>query len=155
MDDPKINVRGARSGDESAFLDMWKDFVGAIPGEPGNHAMGELNWARAMDPAHALQCIIASDGNKGPIGFALFLAFPFTWSRGDVCYLQDIYVSAQSRGRGAAHAMIVHLQRLGEEAGWFKIFWMTQRDNFAAQRLYEKVAKRMDYFRYDLDISEP
>ena len=155
MNDPKINVRGARSGDESAFLDMWKDFVGAIPGEPGNHAMGELNWARAMDPAHALQCIIASDGNKGPIGFALFLAFPFTWSRGDVCYLQDIYVAASSRGQGVARAMIAQLSEIGREAGWFKIFWMTTPDNHVAQRLYEKVAKRMDYLRYDLNLGDP
>ena len=32
---------------------------------------------------------------------------------------------------------------------------MTQPDNLTAQRLYERVAKRMDYLRYDLNICEP
>ena len=61
----------------------------------------------------------------------------------------------ESRGKGIAQAMIAHLRALGEKAGWFKIFWMTQHDNFTAQHLYDKVAKRMDYIRYDLNVSAP
>lgn len=150
-----ISVRTAAEADRESFLAMWKDFVSLAPGEPGNHAMGELNWHRICDPAHALQCIVCIDDSGAQIGFTLFSPLPFTWSRGDVCYLQDIYVRAESRGMGAAQTMIAHLRQMGDAAGWFKIFWMTQSDNFAAQRLYDKVAKRMDYLRYDLNVSDP
>jgi ribosomal protein S18 acetylase RimI-like enzyme len=133
---------------------MWQDFVSLAPGEPGNHAMGERNWERIMSPASGLRCIVAVDAQNIPVGFTFFLAFPFTWSKGDACYLQDIYVVAESRGQGVALAMIDHLRQIGLDAGWFKIFWMTQSDNYPAQRLYEKVAKRMDYVRYDLHVCE-
>jgi GNAT superfamily N-acetyltransferase len=148
-------VRKATPGDRDGFLEMWADFVAMIPGEPGNHTMGQLNWERAIDPAHPLDCILAVDADGRAHGFTLYLAFPFTWSTGDVCYLQDIYVRGESRGNGIAQQLIAHLKSIGETEGWFKIFWMTQHDNAPAQRVYDKVAKRMDYIRYDLTISEP
>ena len=150
-----VSVRSAVAEDRDAFLEMWRDFVSLAPGEPGNHTMGEMNWERVGDPAHALQCIICVDESGAQIGFTLFSSLPFTWSRGEVCYLQDIYVRPESRGKGAAQAMIERLKEMGDAAGWFKIFWMTQSDNFAAQRVYDKVAKRMDYLRYDLNVSAP
>ncbi len=150
-----VTVRPALPQDRAAFLAMWRDFVATAPDEPGNHEMGERNWDRLMDRTSGLRCILAVDGDDTPQGFTLFVTFPFTWSKGDACYLEDIFVRAESRGSGAARAMIAHLRQLGEEAGWFKIFWMTQPDNFTAQRLYDKVAQRMDYLRYDLNISEP
>jgi ribosomal protein S18 acetylase RimI-like enzyme len=155
MTSNSTTVRPAKIADKEAFLRMWQEFVSLAPGEPGNHAMGELNWARVMDPAHGLRCIIAVNDQDTPLGFTLFLALPFTWSTGDACYLQDIYVGPENRGMGVAQAMIAHLREIGLEAGWFKIFWMTQSDNHAAQRLYDKVAKRMDYLRYDLNVCDP
>jgi ribosomal protein S18 acetylase RimI-like enzyme len=146
------NVRPATEADREAFLAMWQEFTALAPDEPGDRGMGEINWSRVMSLANDMRCIVAVGDDDRPIGFTLYLAFPFTWSRGDVCYLLDIYVSPESRGRGAAQAMIAHLRRIGEAAGWFKIFWMTQPDNFAAQRVYDKLAKRMDYIRYDLNI---
>lgn len=149
------SVRDAREGDRDAFLAMWADFVATFPSEPGNPAIGELNWRRISSPDPTLHCLLAMDEGGDPLGFTLYLAFPFTWSRGDACYLQDIYVRPEARGRGAAQAMIGNLRRRGLERGWFKIFWMTQPDNFAAQRVYDKVARRMDYLRYDLNVCEP
>ena len=150
-----INVRPAEERDRAAFLEMWDDFVALAPDEPGNRGMGMRNWKRIGAEGLNLHCIVCGDAAGAPIGFTLYSVFPFTWSRGDVCYLQDIYVRAEARGQGAARAMMAHLKRLGEEAGWFKVFWMTQPDNFAAQRLYEKIAKRMDYLRYDMNVGDP
>ncbi len=148
-------VRDMRPDDHAAFIEMWADFVSLAPGEPGNHGMGELNWQRLIDPSHPLKGIVAVDDADAPVGFTLYLAFPFTWARGDVCYLQDIYTRAEARGKGVAQAMIAELEARGRAAGWFKIFWMTQADNFIAQRVYDKVAERKDYLRYDLNVCEP
>lgn len=148
-------VRPAMPKDREAFLQMWKDFVALAPDEPGNHHMGAINWDRIMDSGNGLQCLVATNPEGALLGFTLYLAFPFTWSRGDACYLQDLFVKDEARGQGVGRAIIEKLREIGSTAGWFKIFWMTQNDNHTAQRLYDKIAQRMDYLRYDLNVGEP
>jgi GNAT superfamily N-acetyltransferase len=146
-------IRPAEPRDREAFLSMWQDFVALAPDEPGNHTMGERNWERIS--AGSLRAMVACAGDGEAVGFTLYLTFPFTWSRGDACYLQDLYVRADQRGKGLAQAMIAELASVGRAEGWYKIFWMTQPGNHTAQRLYEKVARRMDYLRYDLVVGQP
>jgi GNAT superfamily N-acetyltransferase len=145
-------IRPATPPDREAFVALWDDFVATDPDEPGNRSMGAANWTRIE--AGSLQALIASQAG-GPMGFLLYNAFPFTWSAGDVCYLQDLYVAPQWRGQGHAAALIAALADIGRKAGWYKIFWMTQAHNASAQRLYDRVALRRDYIRYDLPLSAP
>ena len=145
-------IRPAADRDRDAFLKMWDDFVATDPTEPGNRAMGPANWARIE--GGALHALIAADAGGVVQGFLLYNTFAFTWSAGDVAYLQDLYVCAEARGRGHASALIEALADIGREKGWFKIFWMTQAHNAAAQRLYDKVALKRDYIRYDLPLGE-
>jgi ribosomal protein S18 acetylase RimI-like enzyme len=151
----QATIRPADAGDREAFLAMWEDFVSLDPDEPGDRGMGARNWARVVDEANPLQGMIAVDEHGDQRGFVLFLTFPFTWSRGDICYLQDIYVHPASRGKGLARAMITTLAEIGRREDWFKIFWMTQSHNVVAQGLYDKIAERKDYIRYDLPIETP
>ena len=145
-------IRPATDRDRDAFLKMWDDFVATDPNEPGNRAMGPANWARIE--SGALHALIAADADDRAQGFLLYNAFAFTWSAGDVAYLQDLYVCIQARGQGQATALIAALADIGREKGWFKIFWMTQAHNATAQRLYDKVAMKRDYIRYDLPLGE-
>jgi ribosomal protein S18 acetylase RimI-like enzyme len=144
-------IRAARPDDRAAFLEMWDDFVQTDPNEPGDRGMGPVNWDRIMDPANPLSGLVA-EAEGAPVGFLLYVPLPFTWSQGDVCYLEDIYVHPGARGAGHAARMIAALAAIGRERGWYKIFWMTQAHNAAAQRLYDRVALRRDYIRYDLPV---
>ncbi len=146
-------VRQAMPKDRAVFMEMWDAFVATDPNEPGDREMGPINWARIHDPDCALGCLVAVDVKDRPQGFLLHLAFPFSWSKGDICYLQDLYVKEEARGRGYAQALIHCLAATGRKAGWFKIFWMTQADNHAAKRLYDKLAIRSDFLRYDLTLT--
>ena len=148
----EATVRPAGAEDREAFLTMWEDFVSLDPDEPGDRGMGAANWDRVMDDCNPLQAMIAIDAEGTPRAFVLYLEFPFTWSVGNICYLQDIYVQPASRGKGLARMLINTLSDIGRERGWFKVFWMTQHDNFVAQGLYDKIAERKNYIRYDLPI---
>jgi ribosomal protein S18 acetylase RimI-like enzyme len=146
-----MTIRPLAPRDRDAFLAMWDDFVATDPDEPGNRSMGPANWARIE--GGIVEALVAADEDDGPIGFVLFSSFPFTWSQGDVCYMQDLYVAPQARGRGHAAALIAALAGIGRDRGWFKVFWMTQAHNATAQRLYDRVAQRKtNYVRYDLPL---
>jgi GNAT superfamily N-acetyltransferase len=148
-----MTVRPLEPRDREAFLAMWEEFVATDPAEPGDRGLGPLNWSRIEDGGCPLMGLVATDPEGRPAGFLLYAALPFTWSRGEVCYLEDLFVREGARGTGLGRRLIEALAEIGREKGWYKIFWMTQADNAAAQRLYERVALRRDYIRYDLPLS--
>jgi len=151
----KTHVREIGPSDREAYLEMWADFTAAKPSEPGDPQMASVNWLRMMNPDNPMRGIVLVDDNDSVQGFVCFLAFPFTWSRKDVCYLQDVFVRRGCRGLGYGRLLIEHLARIAKQQGWYKIFWMTERHNLVAQHLYEKIAKKMDYVRYDLVVGPP
>ncbi len=59
---------------------------------------------------------------------------------------------AEARGRGVGRALIEALADRGRNEGWLRLYWQTARDNETAQKLYDKLAARTDWLRYDLDL---
>ncbi len=147
--------RDAIPSDRAAFLEMWGEFVATDPDEPGDREMGETNWQRTSNVAGSLKCLIVEDDAGTPSGFLLYNVFDFTWSKKPICYLQDIHVRSQSRGKRLGQKLIEFLADRGRANGWYKIFWMTQRHNTSAQKLYQRVATERDYIRFDLMIDDP
>jgi ribosomal protein S18 acetylase RimI-like enzyme len=66
-----------------------------------------------------------------------------------VCYLQDLFVAPQARGRGVARALIEAVAHAAREAQAERYYWLTQDDNKVARALYDKVAKFNGFLRYD------
>jgi len=152
MSDYAGTVRPAAAGDEAAFLEMWSDFV-QVATEPCPPEAAEVAFHRVLDPANTLGCLIALSREGKQVGFALYVTHPYSWSTRDVCYLLDLYVRPEARGRGHGRALLDELSRIGREAGWLRINWMTQPDNALAHSLYDKVAERCPLVRYDLYLS--
>jgi ribosomal protein S18 acetylase RimI-like enzyme len=72
-----------------------------------------------------------------------------------VCYLEDLFVEPDFRGRGIGGALIVGLAEEGRQAGWRRIYWRTASDNARAQRLYDRLARRSGWITYELDLVDP
>jgi GNAT superfamily N-acetyltransferase len=70
-------------------------------------------------PARALICEI--DG--APVGFAVYFFNYSTWQAKKGLYLEDLYVSPSSRGRGAGKALLRHLAALAVEEGCGRFEW--------------------------------
>ncbi len=155
MSKSDLIVRYAVAEDQKDWAAMWRRFLHDKPNEPGDRTTEKKNWSRIMDSANPLRCLIGVDGDGNKVGFVLFVVFPFTWSVLDVCYLEDLYVSPDARRKGYASALMEALADVGRKENWYKIFWMTEADNHAAQRLYDTVAERMDYLRYDMNLTAP
>ena len=145
-------IRWADPRDEAAWRRMWSDFIKSGP-EPCSAEAPDTVWRGAMDVASPLGLLIATDDADEPIGFLLYVTHPWSWSARWVTYLLDIYVAPSSRGQGIGRKLIEHLAEFGREEGWLKIYWMTQTDNDAAHRLYNKVAERSALVRYDMMLN--
>jgi ribosomal protein S18 acetylase RimI-like enzyme len=91
------------------------------------------------------------------LGFANYVLHPFTWSERPTCYLEDLYVSPEARGRGVGKQLIEHLVVRGRTEGWARVYWHTREDNATARRLYDSFGPADGFVRYTiaLEVSTP
>ena len=120
---------------------------------PADDAIATTVWSWLLAHAHGLEGIVALDGDE-IAGFAHFRPFPRTLDGNEACFLDDVWVAERHRGRGVAQALIAEVATIARQRGWTHVRWVTETDNLAGQRVYEKVAKRMDLLTYRLDTSD-
>jgi GNAT superfamily N-acetyltransferase len=69
-----------------------------------------------------------------------------------VCYLQDLFVDASVRGRGAGRALIERVAAAARERDCLRLYWTTKEDNAAARLLYDRLARFNGFIRYDFAL---
>jgi GNAT superfamily N-acetyltransferase len=85
------------------------------------------------------------------VGITHYLFHTGTWNN-DVCYLQDLFVDREVRGRGVARALIEAVADAARERGAEKLYWLTQDHNATARALYDKIGKYNNFIRYDYPL---
>lgn len=147
-----ISIRVATAGDRHAWLALWRGYQTFYEIHLDD-AVNELTWSRLIDAdLPQMGALLAETAEGKTVGLLNYVVHHNTWSEAPVCYLEDLFVDPQARGGGAARALIEFLTNLGRAKGWDRIYWHTARDNAQAQILYNKVAERTGWVRYDLDL---
>lgn len=145
-----IHIRPFAAFDRGAWDAMWADYLAfyktGLPPE-----VSADTWARFLAPAPNHIGLIA-EAEGATLGFAHAILHPGTWSAKPVCYLEDLFVNESARGRGVGRALIEALAERGRAEGWLRLYWQTASDNATARALYDKLARRGDWVRYDLDL---
>ena len=108
-----------------------------------------LAWARLIEGEgiHGLGAEI--DGRL--VGIAHYLFHRSVWAN-SVCYLQDLFVEDEARGKGAARALIEAVARDARERGAARYYWQTRENNATARALYDRVAKFNGFIRYEYPL---
>ena len=70
------------------------------------------------------------------------------WTAGDYCYLQDLFTSVESRGKGVGRALIEHVYAKAAAAGATRVYWLTQENNRQAMLLYDRIAEKSGFLQY-------
>lgn len=109
-------------------------------------------WRRVAGGHPQVHGIGAMAGGR-LVGVAHYVLGPSTWHRGDDCYLEDLVVDPQERGRGVGRQLIQELVRRGEAGGWRRVHWLTEESNVTARRLYDHVGELTAYVRYEIQVS--
>ena len=83
-----------------------------------------------------------------PVGITHYLFHRHCWRVENVCYLQDLYVDADTRGTGVGRALIEAVYEAADDAGCPSVYWLTQRFNELGRRLYDRIGEWTPFIKY-------
>jgi ribosomal protein S18 acetylase RimI-like enzyme len=101
--------------------------------------------------------LLAEDETGAALGFTQLYTSFSSVSAAPILILNDLYVYAQSRGRGVGAALLAAAEAHAIEAGAVRLSLSTGVENLSAQGLYERAGWRRveDFFVYEKSPTEP
>ncbi|ODR99980.1 GNAT family acetyltransferase [Methyloceanibacter methanicus] len=149
-EDPRVLIRDPEPGDEAAWRHLWSGYVAfyeaSVP-----EAVTAQTWARILDPDSPVFATLARlDGTV--LGFTVSVLHPSTWTSAPSCYLEDLFVAPQARGRGVGRALLDDLVSRAKQNGWSRLYWHTKATNETARRLYDRYTQADGFVRYRLSF---
>ena len=149
-----INIRDVARGDYEQWLPLWEGYntfyqrVGptAVPME-----VTQMTWSRFFDAYEPVHALVAERGGR-LVGTTHYIFHRNTTMLGPTCYLQDLFTSAQARGKGVGRALITGVYERAKAAGSSRVYWMTHESNKTAQLLYDHIADRSGFIQYRKDV---
>ena len=151
---PGLAVRPLAAADRPAWQELWAGYL-EFYGVALSADVTETTWRRLIDPGRADMIARVAEMDGRVAGILHAIIHSNTWSAAPVCYLEDLFVASDRRGRGVGGALIAGLAEEGRRAPWCRIYWRTASDNTTAQRLYERLARRSGWLTYELDLVDP
>jgi GNAT superfamily N-acetyltransferase len=111
----------------------------------------EAAWMRILERKMVFGLGAKVDGKL--VGIAHYLFHASAWAD-RVCYLQDLFVAPEARGRGIARALIEAVAQAAREGNATRCYWHTQEANATARALYDRVGRFKGFIRYDYPLEE-
>jgi ribosomal protein S18 acetylase RimI-like enzyme len=141
-------IRDALPNDEPSWRKLWNGYLAFYQAEVPEDVTLKT-WERLIRKQDGLFCRVAETGGE-VCGFSLSVLHAGTWTTAPVCYLEDLFVSPEHRGRGIGEALIRDLAGMAKSQGWSRLYWHTQAGNTAARSVYDRFTKADDFVRYRL-----
>jgi GNAT superfamily N-acetyltransferase len=109
-------------------------------------AVSDVTFARFLDPAEPMFALVAERDGK-LVGLVHCVTHRGTWSIGDFCYLEDLFVAPQARGLGIGRALIEAVYARADALDCSRVYWLTHETN-PARKLYDQVARHLGFIQY-------
>jgi GNAT superfamily N-acetyltransferase len=146
----ELVIRAIGAGDRAAWEPLWEGYLNfyekTVPRE-----VTEFTWKR-LTTTREVEGLLALDDKGEALGLVQFFCHPSTNTIGGTCYLQDLFVTPAARGRRVGGRLIAAVVQAAKERKVAVVYWQTEEFNGTARRLYERVAKRSPFIRYQIDL---
>lgn len=139
-------TRPLGADDRQRWDELWSQYLAYYEQElPGS--MTELTWQRLM-AGRELWGFAGLDEAGRVVGFVHYHFHLSTWSPAGCCYLEDLFVDPQSRGRHVGRALIEAVYHAADERGVARVYWHTENTNARAQILYNQVGYLTPFLQF-------
>ncbi|MDS9467185.1 GNAT family N-acetyltransferase [Paracoccus sp. MBLB3053] len=142
-------IRAVRATDRAEWELLYQGYQAFYGFPDRSEAFYDKAFTRLMrDDPRDFRGIVAEQHGK-LLGLVHFVFHPNLWRDEGVCYLQDLFTSPESRGKGIGRALIEAVYAEADEAGVPAVYWLTAEDNYAGRMLYDRVAVKSPFIRYN------
>jgi GNAT superfamily N-acetyltransferase len=144
--DGNIIIKPVGANERAAWEPLWNGYLAFYKATLAPGA-SDVAWARFHDPDEPMFVLGAYvDGRL--TGIVHYLFHRSTWTPGNYCYLQDLFVDDSARGLGLGRALIEAVYEKARAAGASRVHWLTQNGNAQARILYDQVADNPGFMQY-------
>ncbi len=141
-------VREMTAADLSAWTSLWSAYLDfyrqSVP-----DAVTEATFGRLVSQSDGMVGLVAEADDGEVVGLAHLVFHPSTWSEGNYCYLEDLFVAPAGRGGGVSRLLIEAVYAEADKRGATRTYWETQEFNSPARSLYDQVAHRTSFIIYE------
>lgn len=146
----ELIVRAVRPEDYEQWLPLWDGYnafyerVGPTALDP---EITRTTWQRFFDESEPVYALVAEQDGR-LLGLTHYLFHRTTTTIELVCYLNDLFTTEASRGRGIGRALIKAVYDEARKVGSPRVYWHTHETNATARRLYDTLAANTGFIFY-------
>jgi GNAT superfamily N-acetyltransferase len=145
-----LKIRAIEEKDKDQWLKLWAGYLEfykstILPEQT------ELTWKRLINNELKMFGFVAESEDE-IIGFTHCLFRPSTWTETDYCYLEDLFVDPNIRGKGIGRALMNKVFELAKEKNSKRVYWTTQEFNKTARVLYDSITPVSEFVQYRLPL---
>ena len=147
-----LTIRALEEKDKSQWLKLWAGYLEFYKSTISPEQT-ELTWKRLINNELKMFGFVA-ESEEGVIGFTHCLFRPSTWTETDYCYLEDLFVDPNIRGKGVGRALMNRVFDFAKEKDSKRVYWTTQEFNKTARILYDSITAVSEFVQYRLPITD-
>lgn len=147
MTNSSIEIRPLEQADEAQWRALWTKYL-----EFYETSLAEAIYASTFerllsDDPWSPSCFIAVIEGRA-VGLVHYLYHAHCWRLERVCYLQDLFADPSVRGQGIGRKLIEAVYAQAEKDEAPSVYWLTQKSNHEARKLYDRVATLTPFIKY-------
>jgi GNAT superfamily N-acetyltransferase len=146
-----LTIRAIEEKDKSQWLKLWAGYLEFYKSTISTEQT-ELTWKRLINNELKMFGFVA-ENEDGVIGFTHCLFRPSTWTETDYCYLEDLFVDPNIRGKGVGRALMEKVVEFAKQKESKRVYWTTQEFNKTARVLYDSITPVSEFVQYRLPLN--
>lgn len=145
-----MDIRKVELDDRTGWQKMFEGYCRFYK-VPVEAEKSETVWTWLHDPAHMFQGIVAVEDGR-VVGLAHFHCWPDTLEGGNTCYLADLFVDPECRGKKIGKHLFEEVLKISKAEGWSSVSLLTHKTNIVGQNLYNQYGHATDFLFYVAEL---
>lgn len=146
-----VTVRPIAQADHPAWDTLYQGYA-EFYGVTQTPEMRDTVWGWLFDDNAQSKGLVAVTDDGTIVGITHYRPFARPLSATTGGFLDDLFVSPDARGLGAADALISGVKAEAAIRGWTVVRWITAEDNYRARAVYDRMSDRTKWVTYDLPV---